>query len=404
VEKRAENETDINDKHGSFLAMLHWKEKLKVRLPAMVLLGVTLLFWSFYDRFEPVDSALLEAPTLADATRSSGDVSEVDGVFFLNVPQGGKRAEVRFRLPASTNYAYIRVRARMKTDQVVEGKYGWHCARFIFVQYDENGKWMPGVHGLMSESGTMKRAYREQVFEMFPDAAYGEVAIQQAGFSGSAEFDDIEVQPVQLWAAYGIWRMVFVLLWLGMVILYFPRCRLNRRRLKLLILINVVAILCGTLMPSLWIQDSAEWFKDSVKQKMEKAKDSETVPSGQSQVKPPGTAEKKNQEISRMDQFNEVVGEAHQVGHFVLFASLCFLVYWSAALEQQHRSYYFKVAFDILLFAGITESLQLLTLDRTAGIHDLLVDLYGMLSALLVFILLKELVGIGGRFKKHRNP
>jgi len=80
------------------------------------------------------------------------------------------------------------------------------------------------------------------------------------------------------------------------------------------------------------------------------------------------------------------------VGHFVLFASLCFLVYLSAALEGQHPAYFFKVAFDILLFAGVTEALQFLTLDRMAGAGDLRIDLYGMAAALLLFLMILPLV------------
>ena len=69
------------------------------------------------------------------------------------------------------------------------------------------------------------------------------------------------------------------------------------------------------------------------------------------------------------------------------FASLCFLVYLSSALERQHPAYFFKVGFDMLLFAAVTEALQFLTLDRAAGISDWLTDVYGMLLALVLFLL-----------------
>ena len=84
--------------------------------------------------------------------------------------------------------------------------------------------------------------------------------------------------------------------------------------------------------------------------------------------------------------------EVHEVGHFTLFATLCFLVYLSAALEQQHPAYFFKVAIDVLLFAAITESLQFLTLDRSAGVGDLRIDLYGMAAALILFLMVLPLV------------
>ena len=80
------------------------------------------------------------------------------------------------------------------------------------------------------------------------------------------------------------------------------------------------------------------------------------------------------------------------MGHFVLFASLCFLVYLSAALERQHPAYFIKVGLDILLFAAITEALQFLTLDRSAGLADLRIDLYGMAGALLLFLAVRPLI------------
>ncbi|MEA2068728.1 MAG: VanZ family protein, partial [Verrucomicrobiota bacterium] len=110
---------------------------------------------------------------------------------------------------------------------------------------------------------------------------------------------------------------------------------------------------------------------------------------------------KPGRESSRIDQFNEAVGGIHKAGHFALFASLCFLVYLSAALERQQSSYYFKVAFDILLFAAVTESLQHLTLDRTAGILDWRTDVYGLLTGLAVFLVIRFIPRIGtgkGRF------
>ena len=41
----------------------------------------------------------------------------------------------------------------------------------------------------------------------------------------------------------------------------------------------------------------------------------------------------------------------------------------------------------MLLFAGITESLQYLTLDRTPGLLDWFIDLYGMAVAFACFLM-----------------
>ncbi len=366
--------------------MNDWKPKLKMRLPAIFLLVATIVFWSLYDRYEPVGPMLLESPTLADATRSSGEVSESGGRFILNVPKGGKAARINFRMPSAMDYESIRVRARIKVDGVVEGAYSWRCARLLLVQYDAGNKWIPGHHGVVAERGCKDWEMHEDVFEIVPGAAHADIVLQQAGVAGSAEFDRIEAQPVRVRASFVWWRILFGGLWIAAAFYYFPRCRLHRRKLKVLVFLNVLAILAGAMMPGDWIDDNADKVKAAWARIAEPTPvKTDSPPSG----KPPV---KQEQDSRQMDRFNKVVGDAHRTGHFVLFASLCFLVYLSAALERQHPLYFFKVGFDVLLFAAVTETLQFLTLDRTAGVSDLLMDVYGMAVAFVLFLAVLPLV------------
>ncbi len=362
--------------------MEDWNVKLKMRLPALLLLLVTVLFWSRYDRYEPVGPILLEGPVLADGTNIRGAVSEIASRFILKVPRGGKQARINFHLPAATHYESIRVRARIKVGGVVVGKYSWHCARLLVTQYDANNKWISGPHGLVAEKGTQGWALHEDVFEIFPNAARADVILQQAGLAGWAEFDRITAQPVRIRASFDGWRILFLVLWIGLAIFYFPRCRLNRRRLKGLIFLNAIVILAGTLMPGDWIASGTEKAKAALQEvNLPELPSQNRAPAGKK--KEPSSAPLHGQ----MDWFAEV--QTHQIGHFMLFASLCFLVYCSAALERQHPAYFFKVGLDILLFAAITEALQFLTLDRTAGILDLRTDLYGMAAALVIFLVVR---------------
>ena len=357
--------------------------KFLMRLPAMVLLLATFLFWEFYDRYEPAGPALVEYPDLGDADRIRGDCSHTNGQFMLVVPDGGKTAAVSFRLPEITRYDTVRVKGRIRTESVVVGKYAWRCARILLTQY-KNNKWLPGDHSLIMQSGTTEWVMQADEFEVMPDAEYGMLQIQHVGLSGTAWFDQLVAEPVQIKTSYFWFRTLFILLWLFMVPLYFKRCRLNRRKLRVLILLNTLAILAGSIMPSDWIKEFAEGAKKTyVKVVPKPAREQPAIePKEETPVK------KEVAVIHQMDELNLVVGSAHGAGHFLLFASLCFLVYLSAALERQHAVYFFKVAIDILLFAAITESLQYLTHDRTPGIHDWLIDVYGMFTALILFLLL----------------
>ncbi len=352
-----------------------------MRLPALVLLALTVLFWSLYDRYEADGPVLLEFPELADAIRCSGDVSGYNGHFTLRVPKGGKRARIDFTLPDAFHYETLRAHVRIKVDGVVVGKHSWNCARMLVAQYDAKNKWIPCPHGLVGEQGSKDWKGHWNEFEIQPNAARVAVILQQSGTEGVVEFDEIEVFPVRIRASFIWWRMAFAAAWIWMAFLYIPRCRLNHRKLRILILLNALAILAGSMMPGDWIADGSEWAKDAWAERSKPAPAESSAPSTE---KP--AAKKKILDTQQMDRFNQLVGGAHGAGHFALFASLCFLVYLSAALERQHLSYFFKVGFDVLLFAAVSESLQFLTIDRKAGLSDLLFDVYGMAVAFLLFL------------------
>ena len=395
--------------------MQRFFEKIRLRLPALALLALTVLFWSLYDRYEPAGPVLLASPSLADGEGVRGDVAESGGRFTLRVPRGGKTARVNFPLPAATNYATLRACGRVKVDGVVVGKYPWSCARLLLAQYDARNRWIPGEHQLLSEHGTSGWIADCDEFEMQTNAARATLILIQAGKEGTAEFDRIGVRPVRIRPSFPWWRAAFAVAWLWMAVLYFPRCRLDRRRLRHLILLNAIAILFGVLMPADWIKDSSEWAKDgwarhvaakreAAGKKAVAASKKVAAPTARKKTSSPRKKPKPgNGDTRQMDLFNEMVEDAHSLGHFVLFASLCLLVYLSAALERQRPSYFVKVAADVLLFAAITESLQFLTPDRTPGIGDLRIDIRGMAVALLLFLALLPLLRLSVRWRERRR-
>lgn len=377
--------------------MDNWKDKLKLRLPALILLAATVIFWSRYDRYENAGSLLLESPTMADATRVRGECAETNGGFVLTVPSSanatedrpaGKSASLNFRMPGAETCEYIRVRGRIKVEDVVVGENYWRCARLLLIQYKANEKWIPGHHGVVAEEGTKGWEYHEDTFRIDPRAAHVDLVIQQTGLSGTAAFDKLAVEPIRIKASFNGWRIFFLVLWLLMALLYVPRCRLHRRKLRTLIALNALAILAGTLMPNAWIQDSAQRVKKTVQEF--RASDTAPAKKAESPKEKPSTHPATLQK--QTEWFMDVEVEAHVAGHFVLFATLCFLMYCSAALERQHPAYFFKVGADVMLFAAITESLQFLTFDRSAGLADLRIDLYGMAVALLAFVCMLPLI------------
>ena len=365
---------------------IHW-EKVGLRVPAVLLLIASLLFWGRYDRYARVGEPLLESPALADAAFARGASVAADDRFVLVVKEGDKASVVSFDVEGLKGGDLVRVRGRIRTDEVVTGKFEWNCARLILIQRDANKKWIPVSHGVGMESGTRPWSACEEVFEVDGRAATVQLSMRNGGVSGTVEFDRILVEKVRLRCSYAGWVVFFAVAWIFMAVVYFRRCRLDRRRLRVLILLNALVIVIGTLMPERGLEEIAEQA-DTVAVRVltavEKKAPEKGAPVSVSEEKGSG---KRSSEEKQVDEFNKRVGGVHGVGHFLLFASLCYLVYLSAALERQHRIYYLKVMLDILLFAAITESLQYLTMDRTPGWSDFRTDVFGMVLAFLMFLL-----------------
>jgi VanZ family protein len=362
-----------------------WKDKLKLRVPAILLLAATLLFWGLYDKYESFGPVLFKAPVIADAYQVRGEVTESSGVFTLRVTDTGKRADLRFKLDRITKFSMIRVSGMIRTEHVVEGDHTWRSARILMTQRDEKGKWISVKHSLLPKQGTVPWTKQSKEFDIHPLTFSAELVIQQTGKSGTAQFKDIVAQPVKIKASFIWFRILFVITWAFMALLYYHRCRLNHRKLRILILLNTIAILFGTLMPGDWLgniyqqlkQNASVSFLQPVASKIEN-KDKSAV-----SIKSSDIVEAKSM---RIEQLNPVIANPQKLGHFVLFASLCFLVYCSAWIEKQHPVYYFKVGLDILLFAGVTESLQYLTMDRTPSVSDWIIDILGLLTAFALFL------------------
>lgn len=116
--------------------------------------------------------------------------------------------------------------------------------------YDGNAAWARGF----------------AVLEVQENAQFIELQLEQTGKEGLAEFDRLVVEPVERRASYIWMRNLFAAMWILMGALYFVRCRLHRRRLKLFILLNAVAIVVGVLMPEKWVQETSEHIEeDAVK-------------------------------------------------------------------------------------------------------------------------------------------
>jgi len=215
------------------------------------------------------------------------------------------------------------------------------------------------------------------------------LVLEQSGSAGIAWYDQIVVEPVVLKKSFVWWQGLFVVSWLVLGIVFYWQFWRRARRFKFLILLNVFALLFGVLMPEQWITASSLWVKQQVKKKQQVV----ATVSKKSVKNPEKVSDKKPQNFKPRhhthrvaEKFTQVVEKVHVMGHFLLFASLLFLLYLSAVFEQR-RLVYFGVTFlPLILFSAVTEALQFLTMDRSPGLGDLKIDFYGMFTGFILFI------------------
>jgi len=391
-----------------------WKDKIVMRLPALLLLLGTVLFWSIYDRYQQTDAILLKNPSLETGFLQRGDVSQTNEFFVLRVPPNGSLAQIRFHLPSAEKYDLLRVEARAKATDIVEGDRPWKCARLLLLQYNAKNKWIPTPnHQLFSKkNGSTRWEKVRKEIDVLPETDHLVLILQQIGKEGTVEFAQIRVYPVKLRSSFLWWRLFFAVAWATLAFFYLPKAHFRQRKLNLLIGLNIVAILFGVLMPADWIKQSAEWAGKTWAE-YELKSTSSTPPSASppskkittpANPKLPKPKLEKSNKARKNELTTQMTEEAHAAGHFGLFTSLAFLLFLSFFLEQQKFPQYFKMFGDLLLFAAVTESLQFLTMDRTPGFYDFRLDLYGLTLGFLLFLFLFPLLCKIRQKQKNQQP
>jgi hypothetical protein len=342
--------------------MNQWAGKLKMRLPAILMLAATLLFWPNFDPCEPSGPALLESPTLADAAFVEGDCSETDSVFELRVGPGATPPSVQFVLPDGAGHDMIRLGGRIRAEN--PGGSAW----LSLIQRRDTGGLLNGGQRQLIGDGSFGWTCYQNDYSISQWTRTIAVTLQQFGEEGTVWFDSIQAVPISFRASLPWVRAGFGVAWLIIGVAYFFICRLDTRRLRYLILLNALVIIVGVLLPNRWLQAAPGKIRGVLSSKVDAAGCHVYVEAGF------GVARHIEQTIGR------------SFGHFVLFGSLAFWVLLSAALEGQHPARYFgKVAGDIFIFGLCTEALQHLTPDRTVDVDDMLCNAYGIGVAMILF-------------------
>lgn len=268
----------------------------------------------------------------------------------------------------------LRLEAQLETIDVVRGDKNWEMARLVLLQFINNEPQYRNPHVVAALEGTNPKHTYSKIFSVSPGATDIKVIVQLANSTGTFNVSDVLLHKVvqsekYISAKRGIlagWMMFFV-------VFIFSHIKSRGYLIaKILFVVAVVAIVAGTSMPG----DLKEDIKGSVV-----AEVSEVMSPIQTSVS--GGA-------SRVGFFNHSV-DITKVGHFFLFGILALGL---VLLNSSGNTV--RILIDVFMLAVGTEILQMFVEGRSALAMDVMIDMGGAVSFLLLFTMVR-IVRVAGR-------
>jgi len=242
--------------------------------------------------------------------------------------------------------SYVRLSARIKTDGVGTGDKVWEAARIIFIGLDNQNQPMYYVtHALAVLNGTSSWHEFSKIFVSYSNKSKHRVEIQLVNVKGLMRVKDLSLRPVIESLTYKIFWYSDVVLWLfTFVWVLLPHIRrLFDTKQSLLVLIVLMAVLGGVLMPVNIKHSFGQFF-------------------------------------SWLYPVLKNEAGFFRLGHFLIFMLLSIIVF----LREKPSCVVRERLELLILFALVTETLQLLVDGRSFKIMDIIVDISGISLALIL--------------------
>lgn len=344
-----------------------------IKITFLLLLSVgTILFFNLYDRYLVIGPELI-TNNLFQSNLTQWEYS-VQNVSILS--SGGNVARLDSDNPVNniylsqtisdvTRYPLLRLSCDIKTRYVTQGHGNWDPARIALVAHDSKGAPMYYLpHALINLHGTHDWQHHEGVFAINANTAAVRLSTHLAYGTGTIWVKNFSLRPLEEKAAFRKFRNVISLLWIIITLwIIIPIVRSAYGDPHRVVLIALaLAILYGALMPEYQKEFIGNFlFPSLVKPSMA----------------PPTPA---------VFTFTPLLPtlDIYKAGHFVLFIML--------AVAAFYRRYYSvtrsQMLIYLVLFAFVTETLQLLITGRSAQFGDVLIDSAGIATG---WVLLKIL-------------
>ncbi|NOU14075.1 MAG: VanZ family protein [Methylococcaceae bacterium] len=347
--------------------MISLDSSLKVFL-LLLLTFATIMLFNFFEHYELTGPELLKNNQFIDKfnawTFSNSVITEdntAPGLAILNSINPEQITQLSQMLPKIGVHQLLRLACDIKVENVPHHQGSWNTARVILVFFD--GEQTPMYHlphSLVNLSGTQEWRHYEKVFQVPTDTTQATLSAQLAQTTGTMWVKNLSLRPVAIansftqlrGAAIACW--VLVLLWISVPI--FRSAIGNTHQISIIVL--AITIMFGVLMP------------ENIKENLGALLSPSHLP--HSSVSAISSTFKFTPLISSFDFF--------KIGHFVLFALLAALL----SIGKPFPETRFNLPALLVLFALVTEVLQLFVSARNAQLGDVVIDSLGISLGLLI--------------------
>lgn len=352
-------------------------------LVVLALVAATLTLFSLTERYQVRQPQVLSNGDFSqgfDGWRTNGQGAQLrldQGVLRIEATEPGHSPGVRQTIMRDPEAKRVRLSAWVRHAGIATGLRIWNGMRILLVQKDASGTSLWELpHVVEQERGSGPWRQVSQVFWLPPRVTAMEVVAVLSQVAGQMQVRGLTLEVVQERAAFGLARYGLIAVWLAALPwLAWPLYRPGpMRRGRLIVSLLGIVILAGALTP----HSAKNELRRFVYQLLpsDRVASVETTPT---QAKPtaPATAAAATTGRGFAVPIGELWYGAHKLGHFVLFALLALTVrvIW-------RRQSWRRLAFYLAVFAVAAETLQLLSVDRSANIPDAGLNLSGIAAGL----------------------
>jgi len=336
----------------------------------------TIWLFNVYDRYVFVGQELLENAAFNNGldhwTRSSKGISLSDesrAIVKLHASSPTDSIALSQEIHGPQHTKLLRLSCNIKTHNIIGGNAYWKAARVVFIQRNHQGKMMYSLpHLLAYPRGDNDWAHYDKVFAVDPDMAEMQVSAEIIQGTGTLWIKALSLRPIAVKTAFKQYRQGILYIWLAALLwVATPFIRSGFSDLKhAIVLIHAMGIIIGVLMP------------ENLKEYLNTEPLSPAVTDFTAFIPT---------HFNDTDSFGLTPLlpslDVYKAGHFIMFTLLAIAIFGA----RPYRATSTRLFGYLVLFALITEVLQLFMAGRTAQFGDVIIDSLGITLGISISML-----------------